>query len=421
MKTGLFSFPTPFTPPTTEENDLCSLRLIRSPRIGAATFHRLVAEHGSAAAALAELPERARGAGLSGYSPCSESEARAELRAGHAAGARLIVAGDPLYPQNLAMLADAPPVLWALGNPALLAGPAVAVVGARAASSLGLRMARLLGRELGEAGLRVVSGLARGIDTAAHEASLPTGTIAVMAGGVDVVYPPENHALFQRLREIGLILSEQPWGLRPTAAHFPRRNRIVAGLSAGVVVVEAAPRSGSLITARLAAEQGREVMAVPGHPLDGRAGGCNALLRDGATLVRGAQDVLAALGPLAVAPPPPEDAHHDDAPATDTPPDNAPKTNDPAAAAPLRRRARVDYGPGADNAAPPNAAPPCPAGADTAPGPRILAHLGAAPVAEDQLARDLGLAPEALSVALLELELDGRIERQPGGLVARRG
>lgn len=382
----MFSYPTPFTPPTTEDDRLSWLRLIRSRRVGIATFYRLIEEYGSARSALQALPEIARAAGVQAYEPCPEGVARAELKAGKAAGARLLCRGEPGYPRPLADLSDAPPVLWAIGEPALLARPTVALVGARSASSLGTRMARKLAEGLGAAGITVVSGLARGVDAAAHAAALPTGTVAVMAGGVDVIYPAENAVLAGEIAVKGLRLSEQPMGLGPLARHFPLRNRIISGLSRAVVVVEAAARSGSLITARTALDQGREVLAVPGHPFDGRAAGCNMLIRDGATLVRGVDDVLAALSPVAAA--------------------------DLEAKAP----------------APPLAAPPPTASAPArdwremaALHRQILERLGPSPVAEDQLIRDLALPAAAIAPELVALELDGRIERQAGGLLTRAG
>ncbi|MCX7646152.1 MAG: DNA-processing protein DprA, partial [Rhodobacteraceae bacterium] len=337
----MFSSPPPLAPPTTEEDALRWLRLVRSPRVGPATFFRLTAEHGSVAAALDALPSIARAAGVEDYAPCPASRAAAELAAGRKAGARLLCLGDADYPPLLAEIADPPPLLWALGDTALLGRPAVAIVGARNASSLGLRMAKALARGLGEAGCVTVSGLARGVDAACHLASLETGTVAVVAGGVDVVYPPENAALARDVAARGLILSEQPMGLEPLARHFPRRNRIVAGIARAVVVVEAAAKSGSLITARLALEQGREVMAVPGHPFDARAGGCNQLIRDGAVLVRGAGDVLAALDgglhagrPRHAAPQPGPAAAGDDAAGDDAaPPRGGPCPGEAAAAA----------------------------------------------------------------------------------------
>lgn len=375
-------------PPVAEDERIDWLRLLRSRRVGVVTFMRLLAEHGSARAALGALPAVARAAGVPDYAPCPEGVALKEYKAGLAQGARLLLRGEPAYPPLLALLPDAPPVLWALGDADLLSRPLVALVGARSASSLGLRMTRALAEGLGQAGLVVVSGLARGIDTAAHKAALPTGTIAVMAGGVDHVYPPENEGLAREISAKGLRLSEHPIGLEPQARHFPARNRIVSGLCHGVVVVEAAERSGSLITARDAADQGREVLAVPGHPMDPRAAGCNLLLREGATLVRSPEDVLEALAPslarmapgdLPLAAEPPRrlrhaEAHHPSVPAADMPPGD------------LRAR--------------------------------ILERLGPSPLAEDQLIRDLGEGAAALAPALTDLELEGRIVRQPGGLLA---
>ncbi|WP_449302603.1 DNA-processing protein DprA [Paracoccus simplex] len=292
---GPLSFDPHHTPLTPKGDGLAALRLIRSRKVGPATFHRLLAEHGSAEAALDALPEIARAAGIAGYAPCPAAMAEAELAAGHRAGARLLGWNDPDYPALLRMVAEAPPVLWVRGRLAVLDRLPVAVIGARNASSLGLRMARGMASGLAQEGAAVIAGLARGIDTIAHEAALSTGTIAVMAGGIDMIYPSENAALAESICETGLLVTEQPPGTEPVARHFPTRNRIISGLSRAVVVVEAAHRSGSLITARCALDQGREVMAVPGHPMDARAGGCNALIRDGALLVRNSADVLAAL------------------------------------------------------------------------------------------------------------------------------
>nr|WP_240610970.1 DNA-processing protein DprA [Oceaniglobus ichthyenteri] len=343
-----------------------------------ATFFRLMAEHGCADAALDELPKIAAAAGVSDYKPCPVGVAQAELKAGRLAGARLIAHGEPDYPLPLYDLADAPPLLWVLGDIKLLSRPSIAIVGARNASSLGTRMARKLADDLGQAGHVIVSGLARGIDTAAHVAALPHGTVAVMAGGVDIVYPAENAVLAQEIGEKGLRVSEQPMGLQPQARHFPRRNRIISGLVRGVVVVEAAARSGSLITARDALDQGRDVLAVPGHPFDARASGCNMLLRDGATLVRNAEDVIAALGPAV------EDHAPPDPPAAPAP--TSPKRG-------LRETHTLHQ--------------------------QILDRLGPSPLAEDQLIRDLSLSAGEIAPQLISLELDGRITRQPGGLVAK--
>jgi DNA processing protein len=428
MEHGLFSSTTPFTPPTTEDDRLSWLRLIRSRKVGPATFHRLIAEYGSAGAALAALPAMARSAGIDSYEPCPEGVALAEMAAARKARMRLLCWGAPDYPLELADMPDAPPVLWCRGDPSMLFAPMVAMVGARNASSNGQRMAARLARELGAAGLTVVSGLARGIDASAHEAALPTGTVAVMAGGADVIYPPENAQLLDRIAGAGAVLSEHPPGLEPQARHFPLRNRIISGLALGVVVVEAAEKSGSLITARNALDQGREVMAVPGHPVDARAGGCNLLIRDGCTLVRSADDVLEAVGP-ALARAQAVRGHRQ-------PPDRTAPTG-PGTARKLAEAAR-DFlrrqaGP---------VASPAPAGrslsaqalAAIPPGPpprpqdetrglhaRILARLSPAPLAEDQLIRDLALTASVVAPELLALELDGRIERRPGGLLTRTG
>jgi DNA processing protein len=371
------------------EDLLDRLRLIRSRRVGPVTWHRLVSEHGSPAAALAALPDIARAAGVDDYRPCPVEVAEHELAQARLAGAVPLVHDGPGYPDGLRDLPDAPPILWARGNVALLSRPMVAMVGARNASSLGLRMARRLAETLGEAGQVVVSGLARGIDAEAHRAALPTGTVAVLAGGVDVPYPEENGALLAELAGRGCVLSEQPMGLLPQARHFPLRNRIIAGLSRAVVVVEAAARSGSLITAREALDMGRDVMAVPGHPFDARAAGCNLLIRDGAVLVRGAPDVLETIG---------------------------------AGAAPTRvERAEGEAPAAAASVQPPP--PPHPARRPLGDVARlhgiILDRLGPSPTAEDQLIRDLALPAAQVAPELVTLEMEGKIHRAPGGLLSR--
>ncbi|VDC32305.1 hypothetical protein XINFAN_03368 [Pseudogemmobacter humi] len=369
------------------------------------TFHRLLAEHGSAGEALAALPAIARAAGVGDYQPCPPGVAAAELAAGSKAGARLLFLGDPFYPAALAGLPDAPPFLWLQGDAGLLMRPMVALVGARNASSLGVRMARSLARGIGQAGFAVVSGLARGVDSEAHMAAMATGTIAVQAGGVDVIYPGENAALAEEIRQHGLRLSEHPPGTQPQARHFPLRNRIVAGLSQAVVVVEAAARSGSLITARLALDQGREVLAVPGHPFDARAAGCNMLIRDGAALVRDTGDVLEALGQAA-----PVSSDTGELATAPTP-------------RPMPKPAPQPVAPPEPEAAKPAAArPPRPApdlSGVTRLHNMILDRLGPSPLPEDQLIRDLSLPPASLAPELLTLELEGRILRQPGGLLSR--
>ncbi|WP_223421780.1 DNA-processing protein DprA [Tateyamaria pelophila] len=369
----------PPLPPTSEDDQFMRLRLLRSRRVGIATYNRLLIEHGTAQNALAALPEVARAAGVQRYEICPEGVVRAELKAGRAAGARLIARGSSAYPHMLDDLADAPPFLWALGDVSLLRRPMIALVGARNASSLGTRMARKLATDLGKAGYVVVSGLARGVDAATHLAALDSGTVAVQAGGVDTIYPAENAELAQNLATSGLRLSEQPMGLQPMARHFPARNRIISGLAQATIVVEAAAKSGSLITARDALDQGREVLAVPGHPMDARASGCNMLIRDGATLVRSAEDVLEALAPLTrpAAPELPLEI--------------------PSAPPPDRRSLRET--------------------ADL--HSQILSRLGPSPLAEDQLIRDLNSPASDVTPALVELELEGSIDRAPGGLLTR--
>ncbi|MEX0308715.1 MAG: DNA-processing protein DprA, partial [Tateyamaria sp.] len=271
----------PPLPPTSEDDQFTRLRLLRSRRVGISTYKRLLIEHGTAQNALAALPEVARAAGVENYAICPEGVVQAELKAGRATGARLVAQGHPLYPATLNDLDDAPPFLWVLGDPSHLQKPMIALVGARNASSLGTRMARALARDLGAAGYTIVSGLARGVDAAAHLAALDTGTVAVQAGGVDTIYPAENAKLAEDIATKGARVSEQPMGLNPMARHFPARNRIISGLAQATVVVEAAAKSGSLITARDALDLGRDVLAVPGHPMDARASGCNMLIRDG--------------------------------------------------------------------------------------------------------------------------------------------
>ncbi|MEL6801547.1 MAG: DNA-processing protein DprA [Pseudomonadota bacterium] len=365
--------PPPLTPPLTEEEKLSWLRLLRSRRVGPSTFYRLMAEHGSVATALEALPEVAKSAGVAEYTLCTPDYALGEVRAGRRAGATLIAYGEDTYPTALRDIADPPPLVWVRGDPALFTRPMIAMVGARNASSLGTRMARKVAADLGAEGFVVVSGLARGIDTAAHLGSVETGTVAVMAGGVDVIYPAENAALAQEIGEKGALLSDQPIHVQPQARHFPARNRLISGLAQAVVVVEAAARSGSLITARNALDQGRDVLAVPGHPFDARASGCNMLIRDGAAMVRGARDVIEAL------------------------------------AKPVRPVEAAEP-----------AAQPARSLADTAGLHReILSRLGPTPMAEDQLIRDLEAAPATVAPVLVALELDGKIRRAAGGMVAR--
>jgi DNA processing protein len=361
----------PQLPPKTEDDRFLRLRLLRSSRVGIATYHRLLSDHGSPQAALDALPGIAAAAGVEKYRICPTDVIRAELKAAQRANARLLVHGSADYPVQLNDLNDAPPLLWAIGDHTILHRPMVALVGARNASSLGTRMAKRLAAELGEAGYLVVSGLARGVDTAAHLGSLATGTVAVQAGGVDIIYPAENRDLASKIMRNGLRVAEMPMGLQPQARHFPARNRIIAGLAQAVVVVEAGAKSGSLITARTALDQGRDVLAVPGHPFDARAAGSNMLIRDGATLIRSAEDVLDVLSPLA------------------KPVPVAPHTTQ----LPLRQSADLHS--------------------------EILARLSPSPIAEDQLIRDLSASSAHVIPALTTLELDGKITRQKGGLLSR--
>jgi DNA processing protein len=289
-------------------------------------------------------------------------------------GARYLFLGQGLYPPLLAEIETAPPALIVKGHPTLLDRPGVAMVGARNASAAACRFARSLAQALGEAGTVVVSGLARGIDSAAHDGALETGTIAVVAGGVDIYYPPENESRQRAIAERGLVVSEQPPGVEPRSRHFPSRNRIIAGLAHGTVVVEAAPRSGSLITARCAAECGREVMAVPGSPLDPRAQGCNQLIREGATLVQSADDVLEAVAPSRVRP---------------------------------FRQPERDY-----------VMPEVVVEADDEARETVIQMLNNTPVPVNELMRQSDLSPAVVQTVLLELELAGRLERHAGGKVS---
>ena len=401
MRDDSYSSTHPPLPPTTEEDRVCWLRLLRSRRVGIATFWRLLGEHGTAQDALLALPGVARAAGVENYEICPEPVVLAELKAARRQGARLIARGDALYPPDLSQIADAPPLLWVVGNAEMLTRPMVSLVGARNASSLGLRMARALSADLGKAGFAVASGLARGIDTAAHRAALGTGTVAVMAGGVDVLYPAENTRLAEEIVEQGGVrISEQPMGLAPVARHFPTRNRIVAGLSRATVVVEAASKSGSLITARDALDQGREVLAVPGHPFDARAGGCNLLIRDGARLVRSAQDIVEIIGPAQsdsmddsglIAPcPVPNPVPGPASAALNTAPVTIP--TDPANRRGLAETAALHS--------------------------LILSRLGPSPLPEDQLIRDIGSPVRVVLPALTDLELGGKVRRSSGGMLA---
>ena len=364
----------------TDTEHLDWLRLARSENVGPITFFALLDRFGSAAAVLDALPALARRGGRRRpIKVCSRAAAEREAEALTALGARLIAMAEPDYPEPLAAIPDPPPVLAVRGRANLLSTESIAVVGARNASANGLHFAERLAADLGAAGLTVVSGMARGIDASAHAGAMETGTVAVMGGGVDVVYPKENRSLFERLLADGAVVSEAPLGTVPMGRHFPRRNRIIAGLSRGVVVVEGAARSGSLITARLALEQGREVLAVPGSPLDPRASGPNRLIRQGATLVENAGDVLEALA-----------------------------EGGRSVLGETRQRwpSEPEFGPPEEEEAPTDARE------------TVAQLLGSSPVPVDTLVRQSRLTPAMVATILLELELAGRLERHPGNRVS---
>ena len=349
------------------------LRLARTENVGAVTFRDLIQRFGEASLAVAALPQLARSGGRAASLRIpSEAEAERELAAGESLGAHLICVGETEFPSALAALDPPPPVLWTRGDLAHLHRPCVAIVGARVASAAGQRFARGLAAELGEAGFGVVSGMARGIDAAAHAGALPHGTVAVLAGGVDDIYPPEHRDLYGQIVATGCVVSEREPGRTAVAKDFPRRNRIIAGLCRAVVVVEAELRSGSLITARLAAEQGREVLAVPGSPLDPRARGTNDLIRQGAGLCEGLDDVLRALEGLRGFQAPESEPYRD---------------------APVEPDARLRT--------------------------RLAELLSPTPVSRDELVRAAKAPAPAVFAALIELTLAGRAELLPGGMVVK--
>src|SRR5712672_1653014 len=365
---------TPSTTPLTDADRIDRLRLIRSDNIGPRTFRSLIQHFGNARTALGRLPDLARRGGADGPGRiCSEDDARAELAACKRLGVSLLAPDEAGYPPRLAVLDDASPMLGVCGSLEALMRPVIAIVGSRNASGAGLKFAGTLARGLGDAGFVIASGLARGIDQAAHRASIESGTVAVLAGGHDKVYPPEHEDLLATMLEAGgAAISEMPLGHVPRARDFPRRNRLISGVALGVVVVEAAHRSGSLITARIAAEQGREVFAVPGSPLDPRAAGTNDLIKQGATLTTEASDVINAVEPIM------------GRPIEFGEPDGEP----------------IDFEPDASDRA------------------RIVDLLGPSPILLDDLIRMAGTSPAIVRTVLLELELAGRLERHGGGLVS---
>ena len=354
------------------------LRLIRAENVGPRSFRSLINHFGSAAEALAALPELAQRGGASRPVRIpSVGEIDRELAAARALGIAFVARGEDDYPRHLQAIDDAPPLIAVRGDATIFERPLVAIVGSRNASAVGARFAERLAHDLGHAGFGIVSGLARGIDAAAHRSSLDTGTLAVLAGGHDRIYPPEHRGLLDAILPHGVAISEMPLGWEPRARDFPRRNRLISGLSSGIVIVEAARRSGSLITARLAAEQGREVFAVPGSPLDPRAEGTNGLIKQGATLVTEAADVIAALQPIL--------GRAEDPPAREP---------EDAAADPLAQDLSSDQ------------------------RSRIIDLLGPVPTALDDLIRLSDASPSVVRTVLLELELAGRLERHGGGRVS---
>ena len=353
------------------------LRLIRTANVGPGTFFRLLDRFGTAARALDALPDLARRGGRGAFHAASAAEADREIAEVHRLGAQLIARGEAAYPPLLAHIPDPPPLIVAKGRLDLLGKKAIGVVGARNASANGRRFAEKLAADLGAGGLMVVSGLARGIDAAAHRGALATGTAAVLGGGIDVVYPEENRALYDAIADQGVLVTEVAPGTQPQARHFPRRNRIISGMARGVVVVEASPNSGSLITARMALEQGREVFAVPGAAMDPRARGTNGLIKQGAVLTECADDVFEVL------------AQQSPTNAPISAPDDVRPPSELSDAEDLER-ARAE----------------------------VVEALGPAPLAVDHLVRACHLSPSVVLTVLLELELAGRLERHPGGTVS---
>lgn len=400
-------------PALTDQQRFDWLRLIRSENIGPRTFRALINHFGSAGAALRGLPDLARSRGAKAVRICTQAEAEREWEAARRLGVRFVASGEPDYPTALRAIDTAPPILCVRGRAEALLRPCVAIVGSRNASATGQQLAMRMGHELAGAGFTVVSGLARGIDARAHEATLASGTVAVLAGGHDRIYPAEHAPMLERMLERGAAVSEMPMGWEPRGRDFPRRNRIVSGMSLGVVVVEAARKSGSLITARFALEQGREVFAIPGSPLDPRAAGTNDLLKQGATFTTGAEDVIAALQPLIAAEPGASlmrDGGKDrvdqeqlwdeldlfgDAPPTLTAPVQGYSFEE-----------RTSEAPGEAEPADPLK--------------RIEALLGTSPVGMDLLVRSSGLPVATVRSALLDLEVAGRIERHGAGMLSLR-
>lgn len=371
-----------------DEERLARIRLARSENIGPRTYFQLLQLFGSGLKAITQVPDMSlRGGRKKPITLSPHASALQEYERVKESGGEILIYGEDCYPQRLRHIPDPPPVLTILGKRELLYQDSVALVGARNASANGCRMAERLARELGKEGYITASGLARGIDTAVHHASLNTGTIAVIAGGVDHIYPKENTALYHAIKEHGVIVSEAPLGSTPRAEHFPRRNRIISGLSLGTIVVEATERSGSLITARLAGEQGRDVMAVPGSPMDPRASGPNRLIKQGATLIQSIEDVLTAISQHTQSYHPQQGLFEHDSLFDDTAPENTTTEIQSTPPQPDEREA-------------------------------VISLLNTQPLPLDELIRTSGMAVSAIQAILLELELAGRVERLPGNKIA---
>lgn len=370
--------------PAIDMNEKMSwLRLSRTENIGPVTFYRLIEAYGSASKAIDALPDLAkRGGRAKPLIAAPLTQVEREYQAIKKFGGDIICAAETDYPVSLAAIDDAPPVVTYTGNIALLKKSCVGIVGSRNASLNGRKFTEKLAHELGIAGATVISGLARGIDTAAHAGSLDTGTVAVLGGGLDIIYPPENKDLYAQIRERGLIIAESPFGQQPFAQSFPRRNRIISGLSQGVVIVEATFKSGSLITARMAGEQGRDVFAVPGHPLDPRAEGPNALIRDGAVLIRNAGDILESLSTF-------QSGSLQDSASQKYEPLNAPPVIDDQTLDRVRDE--------------------------------VLSCLSHTPISVDEIIRSAGLPAAAVQIVVLEMELAGRVQRLPGQRISLIG
>lgn len=363
--------------PNSDSERLAHIRLARSKGIGPVTFLKLLDLHGDAATALDALLDSPHA-----HKAASKDQAKAELSAAAKIGASTLLVGDPDYPSRLAAIPDPPTILHCLGDIFLLQSSALAVVGARNASGAGLKLTRTISKAVGEVGICIVSGMARGIDAAAHGAALETGTIACLAGGLDNIYPPENRQLYENIRSTGLIVSEMPVGTKPQARHFPRRNRIISGLSDGVLVIEAAIRSGSLITARLAGEHGREIFAVPGSPLDPRSAGANSLIKDGAILARGAVDIISEFTTLQPR-------------QTKLNPINDTEKEKPTDQAPMGKPTET-------------------------PNPKdLMTILSPSPIHIDEIVLLIGGSADSILAELQMLELDGKIARHSGGRFSR--